>query len=643
MRTAVRFTLLLMLSTLISGSTGWIGGFGRLGAVCEAAPTDPLRVSGDPHWLEFRGEPILLVGDSVTQGWMELGANFNQTAYVNALASRGINVLMLWTYIGITTSDQIADGRIGYDAPELWPWVRNGSLFDLTQLNTAYFDRLRTLVQLADSNGIAVLITIHDGWTKTRFAGHPFNQANGGPLSTNSQYVELHDYNNEMPATYNAGWTRQQKHQFFLERFCERIIQATADQPNVIYEMFNEGEWYNQTNLRAFQVHFLNFFKARTARVTMVNDDHVSGADFRGEANCDVISWHRPNWTSATTAADGFNYYVPAFTGSPVKPFFFSEPVPEYQGAAGLHDAIMRLMWGTVLAGSGFVVQNDTSFGFDPQAAMAAEAADRDVVLDREGHCARFFNASGVQFWTMVPSGALASTGVCLADPGREYVVYAQSGSSTFNLNLSAGTGTFNCRFYNPRTGVFGSTFSSPGGTTRSFTKPDTGDWVLHVVENPEAPVAVIDATPTEGRSPLLVSFDGSASYDTDGGTIVGYAWDFENDGTADASGPTADHLYIGGRTAVARLTVTDNDGRIGTTTVSILITTWPGDFDGDADVDQEDFGHFQGCYSGSGQEQTDPDCQNAILDGDGDVDEADFAVFAACMSGPNVPASCGN
>jgi PKD repeat protein len=144
------------------------------------------------------------------------------------------------------------------------------------------------------------------------------------------------------------------------------------------------------------------------------------------------------------------------------------------------------------------------------------------------------------------------------------------------------------------------------------------------------------------GKSPLVVSFDGSGSFDTDGGTVVAYAWDFESDGTTDATGATAHHSYRGSQTAVARLTVTDNTGQTGTATTTISITTWPGDFDGDGDVDQENFGHFQACYSGSGKLQTDPGCLNARLDGDEDVDEEDFAIFQACMSGPNAPASCG-
>ena len=58
-------------------------------------PPEGLQVSQDGHYLEFRGRRVILAGDSVTQGWQELGADFDQTGYVDALAARGINVLML--------------------------------------------------------------------------------------------------------------------------------------------------------------------------------------------------------------------------------------------------------------------------------------------------------------------------------------------------------------------------------------------------------------------------------------------------------------------------------------------------------------------------------------------------------------------
>ncbi|MHC4675427.1 MAG: hypothetical protein ACYTBZ_23325, partial [Planctomycetota bacterium] len=70
-------------------------------------------------------------------------------------------------------------------------------------------------------------------------------------------------------------------------------------------------------------------------------------------------------------------------------------------------------------------------------------------------------------------------------------------------------------------------------------------------------------------------------------------------------------------------------------------ITVQPGqvgDFDGDGDVDQEDFGHFLACMSGIGAPQDDHQCQDARLDGDGDVDLEDFTIFHSCMNGANYP-----
>jgi len=63
-------------------------------------------------------------------------------------------------------------------------------------------------------------------------------------------------------------------------------------------------------------------------------------------------------------------------------------------------------------------------------------------------------------------------------------------------------------------------------------------------------------------------------------------------------------------------------------------------DFDNDGDVDQDDFGHFQACYTGPDVVQESCECINARLDDDLDVDEDDLAIFTACRSGPAIPAN---
>lgn len=86
-------------------------------------------------------------------------------------------------------------------------------------------------------------------------------------------------------------------------------------------------------------------------------------------------------------------------------------------------------------------------------------------------------------------------------------------------------------------------------------------------------PVASFTATPSSGTAPLEVSFDASASTDSDG-SIVSYVWDFGD--TDMASGETITHTY--GTTGTYRpiLTVIDNSGATDTTSLQIEATAPP-------------------------------------------------------------------
>lgn len=89
-------------------------------------------------------------------------------------------------------------------------------------------------------------------------------------------------------------------------------------------------------------------------------------------------------------------------------------------------------------------------------------------------------------------------------------------------------------------------------------------------------PVAVLNASPVSGTSPLDVSFDGSASYDNDANESIA-GWTFEyGDGTAGQSAAidNASHTYTAPGTYTATLVVTDARGKQSTaasTTITVL------------------------------------------------------------------------
>jgi hypothetical protein len=245
---------------------------------------------------------------------------------------------------------------------------------------------------------------------------------------------------------------------------------------------------------------------------------------------------------------------VSGFQASPIRPYFNLEGSP-YQG-----DGVRSAIWTFSIGGGHYLFHADENqetvttgiMGYDSN----VPGGDKGMYKrDWLGHASRFFNEHLVRLDPMVPSNNLVDTNAyCLADPGREYVVYSMIGASTtFNLNLTAVAGlTLNCRFYNPRDGQFEPTFQRTCGGTESFTKPDSDDWALHVV--------------------------------------VALPGDFDNDGDVDgtdfdlfmvcASGPAVPHGA-------------DCEQQ---------------DFDADADVDQEDFGVFQRCLSGQNV-PSEPDC----------------------------------
>jgi hypothetical protein len=67
----------------------------------------------------------------------------------------------------------------------------------------------------------------------------------------------------------------------------------------------------------------------------------------------------------------------------------------------------------------------------------------------------------------------------------------------------------------------------------------------------------------------LAVTFDGTASYDPDG-NIVSYGWDFGD--ASFGSGSIVTHTYNSAGTFTIRLTVTDNEGKTGSTTRTVQV-----------------------------------------------------------------------
>ncbi len=104
-----------------------------------------------------------------------------------------------------------------------------------------------------------------------------------------------------------------------------------------------------------------------------------------------------------------------------------------------------------------------------------------------------------------------------------------------------------------------------PGGTrTLNIT-------LIPMVVN-QPPVAQFTFIPTAPRSGDWIQFDASLSYDPDG-TITNYQWDFQNDGTFDATGKVVFFRYTLPGTYTVRLVVTDDKGASGSAIQTVVVS----------------------------------------------------------------------
>jgi Putative collagen-binding domain of a collagenase len=80
----------------------------------------------------------------------------------------------------------------------------------------------------------------------------------------------------------------------------------------------------------------------------------------------------------------------------------------------------------------------------------------------------------------MAPHEALASTGFCLAEPGKEYLVYLPAGGEV-TVDLSPSAEPFQVEWMHAVEGTITHGEATTGGARRVFTAPFAGDAVLYL------------------------------------------------------------------------------------------------------------------------------------------------------------------
>ena len=179
-------------------------------------------------------------------------------------------------------------------------------------------------------------------------------------------------------------------------------------------------------------------------------------------------------------AADGSRYcirFMPVLTGE----YRYEDHYPARWGQgrvapARSTDTRRRLAWEISMAGAyqttGERADTDTGGGW-----INGRGDDAMVMLKGYGHIVDFFTS--IPWWTTNPNNNLVDNqALCLADPGKVYIVYIAQGGK---IQIEMLSGQYTAKWFNPRNGAW-TLLPAVEVKRRSWTSPEaenSEDWVL--------------------------------------------------------------------------------------------------------------------------------------------------------------------
>jgi hypothetical protein len=440
----------------------------------------PLRVHPDNrrYFTDGSGRAIYLTGSHTWSNLQDQGPKdpppeFDFGRYLGFLLERNHNFIRLWAWEQARWAPWAdASGR----NPSDWfvqpnPYARTGPgmgldgkpKFNLDKFDESYFDRLRARVQQAGERGIYVAVMLFQGWSSAKgwlggkpWRGHPYNPQNN---------IQGFEGNKKGDTGPDLDDTRVRERQ---AAYIRKVIDTLNDLDNVLYEVTNEGGNKSWDEFVVKSVH--DFEKAKRKRHPVGLTGHGS------ESNSDMLA----------SQADWFS------PGSNDWPDLKTDPRTAMGTKVSLLDTDhvfgvggdQKWVWKAFLRGHNvlFMDPYDDSAWTPILAEQGVGASDAERARRAMGHTRSY--SMRIDLASSRPAGELASTGYCLAVPGRQYLVYLPNGG-TATVDLSAAKGKLSVEWMHPTTGKTTPGAVVDGGRRCNLKAPFDGDVVLYLRINP--------------------------------------------------------------------------------------------------------------------------------------------------------------
>jgi hypothetical protein len=442
----------------------------------ERPAMGPLRVypKNARYFCDASGKPIFLTGSHTWGNLQEYRysslpspAPMDFDAYLEFLDRHHHNFFRLWAWETAMNRDA-KQGTIYYDP---MPYERTGPgealngkpKFDLNRLNGSYFERMRARVKESGDHGIYASVMLFNGFSiqgkgnvgGDPWRGHPFNAGNNINGVDGVSGTLTHTLSNSVVTA-------------FQEAYIRKAIDSVNDLDNVLYEISNEDtagpadtEW---------QYHMIRFIKSYEAGKLK---QHPVGMTAAWPGTDDILFQSPADWVSPAAK-------VPLGDGRKV---ILNDTDHSYFWIGLRQDgpaAQRAWVWENFTQGNQCLFMDpylDPSH--DPGRNNPSDGKP-DVYWDglREtmGQSRRY--AERMDLSAAVPHPELASSKFCLANPGKEYLVFVPNGVEVI-LDLSAASSPLSAEWMRTSDGTISPAAPVKGGSKCNLKAPFDGEAVL--------------------------------------------------------------------------------------------------------------------------------------------------------------------
>jgi len=389
--------------------------------------------------------------------------------YLDFAQQRQLNYLRNWIIwsTGNGTSDPVKIARPMMFA-RTGPGVAADGLpkFDLTRFDPTFFDRLHDRVQQAGRRGIYVSIMLFEPYgfgpgEESLWRGNVLNKAN------NINGIDVNRDGNDWGTEF--FYPRNSAIRELQLAYVNKVIDTVNNLDNVLFEIANEvyaPEWQHEL-IR--HIHRYEARKPKQHLVYMSPGGRTEKGTWANHSRAHLVRGPADIVGIKLAPRDRFLRDPPLANSA--KPVFWDND----HGLARVDPCPHRVPWLALMRGYHFCLYDH------PFESPTDESAEWDRTRRNIGatnrYARRFRDLS-----RMEPHHPFASTNFCLADPGREYLVYAPRGGIV-NVDLSAANTLMSAEWFAPLTGRTVHAKAVPGGTPQRLVAPFAGDAVLHLVQ----------------------------------------------------------------------------------------------------------------------------------------------------------------